>query len=972
MLYIKNFSRVTVSLMALFFLILLNINSVFAQSITPDFASEYSIENIGVVPGVPFPYGGLAFSDEDTLIIGGGANSAFGKLYTIKVNRDGQGRIIGFEDSAEVYRGADATIGEYNDGGVVFGPNGVLFTARWPINGLGQTLPEAKNEARTDSLGEFNVASSIAALSFVPEGFPNSGALKIVSWSGGQWYDLNLEEDGAGTYNILGAERIDIGSADGVQNLPGGPEGFLYISEANPLFDQKTLLVADFSSNTISAYDIDENADPIVDSRKIFATNVNGAEGAVIDPVTGDFLFSTFSGDNTLYKISGFTPPFDPLTTLRDVSVKVYLPNVEADYDASSANTSPSSMTEVDDSLVLEWNYPTFTIDQLENLDFDIALKNLKGGTKRVVVEKISLSYTDPNGTPVFQELGEQVVDVLPSVFDLALSLNKVELVPSEDLVISPTISNLSNFSGIANVRFEIRDNRDNVVIDLGRVSNVQLAENQVLPLSDIIFSTTNTLVGDYKVVAELIDSDGNFVANAEAKFKLVVSNGEPGVSQITLRTQTDRVVYHVTDVVEIGNLIQNLSKNTIVQDARLLVEVRNELDEIVHDVDKPLSDLTPLYSNQVVSVFNFVDMPEGDYRVIGRVVSSQGESLAESETGYKVKQDLQTSLAGDVVVSAKSVQGGDSLTCIDTVINQSIKTVSGLSVRSLLFNMDNGSLLQSKQYAVDLDSNQKNVDVRGINTSGFVSGVYACAVQALINDQWSTLAVDTFKVRAAVDAVDDELYTRRGAWGTIDVLANDSIKANSGARIDLQTQPEHGRLVEVDIGVFNYFPSVIYLGQDRFTYRLSDGSGGMDEATVRIDVGPGISCSFVPNHDTTSSDLVSLPRWARTKGDISDPPRYKIKIMSTADMAAFAADGKPRIDYPDCTLSYKPKAGIRKEVIVEYQVVDVATNGEKYTSSIKSFKLMIDTSAEANPNVVIVPILKLLLLDDEQQLNTK
>ena len=46
-------------------------------------------------------------------------------------------------------------------------------------------------------------------------------------------------------------------------------------------------------------------------SRRDFLVGLDGAEGAVLDPVTGDFLFSTFGGGDRVVRISGFTelPP---------------------------------------------------------------------------------------------------------------------------------------------------------------------------------------------------------------------------------------------------------------------------------------------------------------------------------------------------------------------------------------------------------------------------------------------------------------------------------------------------------------------------------------------------------------------------------------------------------------------------------------------------------------------------------------
>jgi hypothetical protein len=38
-------------------------------------------------------------------------------------------------------------------------------------------------------------------------------------------------------------------------------------------------------------------------------SDLQGAEGATIDPLTGDFLFSTFGGENTVVVVKGFLPP---------------------------------------------------------------------------------------------------------------------------------------------------------------------------------------------------------------------------------------------------------------------------------------------------------------------------------------------------------------------------------------------------------------------------------------------------------------------------------------------------------------------------------------------------------------------------------------------------------------------------------------------------------------------------------------
>jgi hypothetical protein len=51
---------------------------------------------------------------------------------------------------------------------------------------------------------------------------------------------------------------------------------------------------------------IDANGLPIVASRQDFVLGLTAAEGATIDPVTGDFLFSTFGSTGHLIEVRGF------------------------------------------------------------------------------------------------------------------------------------------------------------------------------------------------------------------------------------------------------------------------------------------------------------------------------------------------------------------------------------------------------------------------------------------------------------------------------------------------------------------------------------------------------------------------------------------------------------------------------------------------------------------------------------------
>ena len=146
-----------------------------AQILYP-FADDYSCVSLGAVPGVPTSYGGLTFKydDPDTILIGGAANTSIGHIYKIAVARDPNGHITGFSGNATLYPGTGSKIGQYNDGGLAFGPGHVLFATRYPFNQLEQSTPGSLLVNKVADLTAAGVASSVGSLAFVPPGFPGA------------------------------------------------------------------------------------------------------------------------------------------------------------------------------------------------------------------------------------------------------------------------------------------------------------------------------------------------------------------------------------------------------------------------------------------------------------------------------------------------------------------------------------------------------------------------------------------------------------------------------------------------------------------------------------------------------------------------------------------------------------------------------------------------------------------------------
>jgi hypothetical protein len=69
------------------------------------------------------------------------------------------------------------------------------------------------------------------------------------------------------------------------------------------------MVVAEYGAGNIATYELTATGDPNVATRRTFISGLGGAEGAFIDPFTGDFLFSTFGGGNHVIVVRGFVPP---------------------------------------------------------------------------------------------------------------------------------------------------------------------------------------------------------------------------------------------------------------------------------------------------------------------------------------------------------------------------------------------------------------------------------------------------------------------------------------------------------------------------------------------------------------------------------------------------------------------------------------------------------------------------------------
>ncbi|MEQ1567882.1 MAG: thrombospondin type 3 repeat-containing protein [Myxococcota bacterium] len=332
-----------------------------AQTVSPPYDAHYTALSLGSVPGMPVPYGGLTFdvNQPDILLVGGKAGTAAGAVYQILVARDVDGHVIGFVGSATV-RATTASI----DGGLAFGPDEVLFYTRYPANQVGQVLPGGVVTAKFQNLTPLGARSSVGTLQFVPDGFPGAGTLKTVSYTTGDWNEITLAPDGAGTFDLTGASLR--------ATLTGGPEGLVYVPLGSPEFAAPSVAVSESRNHLLATYQIDANGDAIVGTRKVMVTGIAGAEGATVDPVSHDIVVSTYSGANAIFVVRGFAaPPVDLDGDGIDDPVDNCPSVPNADQVDTDGDAAGDACDDDDDGDGFPDAEDAFPLDPLEHLDTD-------------------------------------------------------------------------------------------------------------------------------------------------------------------------------------------------------------------------------------------------------------------------------------------------------------------------------------------------------------------------------------------------------------------------------------------------------------------------------------------------------------------------------------------------------------------------------------------------------------------------
>ncbi len=515
-----------------------------------------------------------------------------------------------------------------------------------------------------------------------------------------------------------------------------------------------------------------------------------------------------------------------------------------ATVDLSSADPAPTSVTPLSDGTA-EWTWLLSEVDNRgRSIQLNLLLKNLQEGESRPIAREAFLVFKNSFVAGESVRVPIDIPAVLAgSAIGLQAALDNTQYGPNSLVGITVDVSNGSPLAFDGTLELSIKDTASATVATLAPIAVSGLAGLSVQPYNSS-WNTGQTLSGDYRVAVTLKNDLGQVAASADVPFRIVSDAG--GAAAVTLRTTTDRAVYHTTDQVLIQNLIRNVTANGIVENAVLRLVVLDPAGQTRYAQDIALGQLLPGSIRDRVQPFGLNGAPVGLYQVQGTVIDSATQGmLATAAFRFEVRVDLAKSLGGSVSLAASSVEVGHSQTCTNTVTNEGSTAVLGLEVHHLLLSLDSGQLVNEAVQTLDLAAGAAVAYNFGFSTQGFTLGNYSCAVQARVDGELKTLAFASFKVTQSPVKIAASLS--RGTKGRLLVLLDNGRRGDdqadhkycggvrsleltatlaaplsTAATVEVRAYGKDGNLIDTESAALAYYGGVV---------NFNAGAGGADLA---------------------------------------------------------------------------------------------------------------------------------------------
>lgn len=379
-------------------------------------------------------------------------------------------------------------------------------------------------------------------------------------------------------------------------------------------------------------------------------------------PAAGNLIVSDKAGNKVISLID-----FSDKNRLRNVKVVSTLSTDKLSLDSTTFSVEPTTVSTENGRTVIEWNFSQINIDQLESMDFEVVLHNLIAGETRTVSNQVDVYYTDVNGNAVHTGLGKTTVNVLPSIITVESSTDKTSYLPTDVVIISATVNNLSAYEATAYLNVVIKDNKGNIVYTVPSQSITIAAEQNWLS-SNLTYNINNAYEGLYEVHVEVTNEQGASYSKAVSSFVINTAVENKVSASIT----SDKLTYDAVDTVTLTDRIRNEATNAIIDGHTAVTTIFNPDGSVFWTSANVLPQLIASTTHNITHPVPLNGAVPGEYNAVLIVKDADGVERALSQTSITVLSSAATGkgLNGTLTTSPQHVYKTESLQLNATVFN--------------------------------------------------------------------------------------------------------------------------------------------------------------------------------------------------------------------------------------------------------------------------------------------------------------
>lgn len=428
-------------------------------------------------------------------------------------------------------------------------------------------------------------------------------------------------------------------------------------------------------------------------------------------PESGDYVleFGVVNWADTLFQ-SGLAfdglfvggRPIGAEPEYRDVWVTVRLAGEGIVLDSGSFSVPPVRVEHQQGKWEVQWFFETFSLGQVEDLEYAVTLTDPQPGEARAVVEEVQIRYRDLLGDEHQSTLGALNVEVLRSGFAMQVATDRQVYVVGDPLSAVLHTVNTGTTEAVPGIEWAVRDAAGNLAAPLPEPDGWSFAPGESRTLEVQGLETTGLYAGVYRVSARLRDPLTDMFIEASAPFQIAA----PVDAGLRAGIRADRPAYDVHDNVEISARIENTAPNQQLSGHQAILMVYDPDGVEVWRTDVLPGTLLPGALQDHVRTLPIGAAPAGEYRARLLVFDQTGAVAAISETRFIVRSTTETGagLYATVLPHPQPVLRSEILYLEATITNDGNAPWQTLPVSLSLVDLEDESEIAAWGYAVGLD----------------------------------------------------------------------------------------------------------------------------------------------------------------------------------------------------------------------------------------------------------------------------